>query len=153
MAPTHAPSPHDNKSEYEPPVRIQPLTPDEQLARDMVEGARKNGDPWLVQLGSDGSALSRPAPCFAWPTTPNFGRRTYDFDWTNEAACAGLTGLFFSDDKDDVAASAGICTGCPVVAHCAEWRDRVNPCHGVWSGERRRPKVYGTTPRPNPRTG
>jgi hypothetical protein len=32
-----------------------------------------------------------------------------------KAACSGLTGLFFSDDADDVVAAADICTGCSVV--------------------------------------
>lgn len=48
MAPTeaHPSSPHDAESEYElPPVHIQPLTDGEQLARNIVESARKNGEP------------------------------------------------------------------------------------------------------------
>jgi len=50
MAPTHAPSPYDRESEYEPPVRLQPLTEDEKLARDIVTSAKANGDP-LPPLG------------------------------------------------------------------------------------------------------
>ena len=55
-------------------------------------------------------------PYVVWPKAPNFGRRTHDLDWTTEAACAGLTGLFFSDDPDDAATAADICTCCAVVA-------------------------------------
>jgi hypothetical protein len=99
---------------------------------------------WRVQRGSAGSALSEAGPRTLWPTTPTFGRPARDLDWTGEAACGGLTGLFFSDDSDDVATAADVCTGCPVASVCAEWRDLVEPRYGVWSGERRRPRAYGT---------
>ena len=59
--------------------------------------------------------------------------------WWALAACADgtgdLTGLFFSEELQDIAAAKRICAECPVMAECLEGAlDRREPW-GVWGGQ------------------
>jgi WhiB family redox-sensing transcriptional regulator len=59
--------------------------------------------------------------------------------WWNDARCADgtgdLTGLFFSEELQDIAAAKRICAECPVMAECLEGAlDRREPW-GVWGGQ------------------
>ena len=58
-----------------------------------------------------------------------------DLGWMRDAACQGMTSLFFSDDPDDVAEAVEACASCLVMAQCVDWRDRTRPRHGVWAGQ------------------
>ncbi len=55
------------------------------------------------------------------------------------AACADgagqLTGLFFSDDLDDIGKAKRICATCPVMVSCLETAIAEGEQWGVWGGQ------------------
>ena len=62
-----------------------------------------------------------------------------DTNWWAQARCndgaGSLTGLFFSEELQDIAAAKRICALCPVLAECLEGAlDRREPW-GVWGGQ------------------
>jgi WhiB family transcriptional regulator, redox-sensing transcriptional regulator len=57
--------------------------------------------------------------------------------WRDEAACAGLEGVDFFPDAEDLAAIANakaVCAGCPVAAECLTWAIDTNQSEGIWGG-------------------
>ena len=60
-------------------------------------------------------------------------------DWWAEARCndgAGtLTGLFFSEELQDIAKAKQICALCPVMADCLEGAIERREPWGVWGGQ------------------
>lgn len=79
--------------------------------------------------------------------------------WMRDAACKGLTNLFFPHVGDGSTSKQAqtVCQGCPVNAECAEYGSR--EIYGVWAGttprqrrqpgrpaiSRRKPIEHGTT--------
>lgn len=53
-------------------------------------------------------------------------------DWADQAACKGLTELFFGETTADVRAAREVCKDCPVRPECGEYGAR-EP-FGVWAG-------------------
>lgn len=70
-----------------------------------------------------------------------FHRVLTDDRWMNEAACRGLTHLFFpapaerpqARERREVAAEV-VCAGCPVQDTCQDYA-RANHEYGFWGGE------------------
>lgn len=62
-----------------------------------------------------------------------------DRSWWAEATCAtggaGLTGLFFSDELQDIAAAKRLCAECPVMETCLEGAIARREPWGVWGGQ------------------
>lgn len=62
-----------------------------------------------------------------------------DRDWWSQARCNDLagtmTGLFFSDELQDIAKAKEICARCPVVAECLEGALERREPWGVWGGQ------------------
>jgi WhiB family redox-sensing transcriptional regulator len=60
-------------------------------------------------------------------------------DWWDDARCndgAGtMTGLFFSEELQDIAAAKRICALCPVMADCLEGAIERREPWGVWGGQ------------------
>ncbi len=60
-------------------------------------------------------------------------------DWWADARCndqAGtMTGLFFSEELQDIAAAKQICALCPVMAQCLEGALERREPWGVWGGQ------------------
>ncbi|HEY2812477.1 MAG TPA: WhiB family transcriptional regulator [Acidimicrobiales bacterium] len=60
-------------------------------------------------------------------------------DWWGGALCndlAGtLSGLFFSEELQDIAGAKAICAGCPVIAECLEGALERREPWGVWGGQ------------------
>ena len=57
--------------------------------------------------------------------------------WRDEAACRGLTDLFFNDKQDsphDTAAARAVCATCPVRVDCADYAADMGEVYGVWGG-------------------
>ena len=56
-----------------------------------------------------------------------------------DAACndlqGSLTGIFFSDELQDIAAAKGICATCPVMLECLEGAVARHEPWGVWGGQ------------------
>lgn len=66
---------------------------------------------------------------------------TTTIDWA-QARCAGppgggetLTGLFFSDEIQDIRAAKAICVLCPLAAACLDRAVERREPWGVWGGE------------------
>lgn len=55
-----------------------------------------------------------------------------DLSWHAQAACAGLTDLFYPHDSGDSARARAICRSCPVILDCA--RDHFDETYGIWFG-------------------
>lgn len=59
--------------------------------------------------------------------------------WWDQARCndgAGtMTGLFFSEELQDIAQAKAICTKCPVMTECLEGALRRREPWGVWGGQ------------------
>lgn len=56
--------------------------------------------------------------------------------WTRQAACHGLTALFFSAVPSDIKRAKAICATCPVFAPCAAAAEsEVIRDGGVWAGK------------------
>lgn len=59
--------------------------------------------------------------------------------WWSEARCndqaATLSGLFFSEELQDIAAAKRICALCPVIAECLEGALERREPWGVWGGQ------------------
>ena len=59
-------------------------------------------------------------------------------DWWSEARCndgAGtMSGLFFSEELQDIARAKQICAVCPVIADCLEGALERREPWGVWGG-------------------
>ena len=57
-----------------------------------------------------------------------------------DAACndlqGSLTGIFFSEELQDIAAAKGICATCPVMLDCLEGAVARHEPWGVWGGQR-----------------
>lgn len=55
------------------------------------------------------------------------------------AACndlqGSLTGVFFSEELQDIAAAKGICASCPVILECLEGAIERHEPWGVWGGQ------------------
>lgn len=62
-----------------------------------------------------------------------------DRTWWADAHCddgaATMSGLFFSEELQDIAAAKGICAGCPVLAQCLEGAIERREPWGVWGGQ------------------
>jgi WhiB family redox-sensing transcriptional regulator len=60
-------------------------------------------------------------------------------DWWADARCndqnATLTGMFFSDELQDIAKAKAICAQCPVLAQCLEGAIERREPWGVWGGQ------------------
>lgn len=71
-------------------------------------------------------------------------------DWMAKAACKGVTGMFYPEDKDrsNYTAAKKLCRACPVRSECAE--AGIDEVHGVWGGmsPRERARVRRGRPRP-----
>jgi WhiB family redox-sensing transcriptional regulator len=56
-----------------------------------------------------------------------------------DAACndlqGSLTGIFFSEELQDIAAAKGICASCPVMLECLEGAVARHEPWGVWGGQ------------------
>lgn len=69
------------------------------------------------------------------PDSPNAG----DTSWWADARCndaAGtMTGLFFSDELQDIARAKQICALCPVLVECLEGAVERREPWGVWGGQ------------------
>jgi len=59
--------------------------------------------------------------------------------WWEEARCrdgeASLSGVFFSEELQDIARAKAICAGCPVLAECLEGAIVRREPWGVWGGQ------------------
>lgn len=65
----------------------------------------------------------------AWP-------RPFDHAaWRKDAACIGLTDLFFPERGQNATKALKVCAGCPVKTQCGELADANYERHGVWGGE------------------
>lgn len=62
---------------------------------------------------------------------------------TEQAACAGLTDLFFPERGESTREAKAVCRACPVKAECLEWALDAGEKHGIWGGlsERERRRV------------
>lgn len=59
--------------------------------------------------------------------------------WTRQAACRGLTTLFFSDSAADQRQARAVCATCPVFDQCAQAvEDEPVRAGGVWAGKSQR---------------
>ena len=61
-----------------------------------------------------------------------------DVDWTLSRCRDGagsMTGLFFSEQLDDIAAAKAFCAGCPVKDDCLDGALTRREPWGVWGGE------------------
>lgn len=69
-------------------------------------------------------------------TTTQIGpTSTDDRTWAELAACAEVdTGLFFSDEFDDIAEAKRVCLACPVRARCLDAAVAGGEQYGVWGG-------------------
>ena len=60
-------------------------------------------------------------------------------DWWDEAQCrdgeASLSGVFFSEELQDIARAKSICAGCPVMTECLEGAMVRREPWGVWGGQ------------------
>src|SRR4051794_27294345 len=60
-------------------------------------------------------------------------------DWRDQARCADmagtLTGLFFSEELQDIARAKAICAKCPVMVPCLEGALARREPWGVWGGQ------------------
>ncbi|MFN0026244.1 MAG: WhiB family transcriptional regulator [Acidimicrobiales bacterium] len=60
-------------------------------------------------------------------------------DWWDQAVCrigdAGLSGLFFSEELQDIARAKSICAQCPALSHCLEGAIERREPWGVWGGQ------------------
>ncbi len=60
-------------------------------------------------------------------------------DWWADARCddaaGSLSGLFFSEELQDIAAAKRICALCPVMAECLEGAIERREPWGVWGGQ------------------
>ena len=60
-------------------------------------------------------------------------------DWWDQAACrdpdGSLSGLFFSDELQDIASAKTICATCPVLTPCLEGALERREPWGVWGGQ------------------
>jgi len=59
-----------------------------------------------------------------------------DMSWAQDAACRGLTHLFFPDHGDARTGSAAkaVCAGCPVRVECLTWALDNHEGIGIWGG-------------------
>lgn len=69
-----------------------------------------------------------------WPTIPHWPSLTHELDWMKDAACAGLSHLFFGEERADVHAAQTVCRSCPVREQCLAYAERARPSVGVWAG-------------------
>jgi hypothetical protein len=73
--------------------------------------------------------------------TDDLPRRTmhaFDLDrpeWTEHAACKGLTDLFYGDTTADVRAARAVCQTCPVQLDCLAYAREGRELFGVWGGQ------------------
>ncbi len=60
-------------------------------------------------------------------------------DWWDDAACrdgeASLSGVFFSEELQDIARAKSICAECPVMDECLEGAIVRREPWGVWGGQ------------------
>jgi hypothetical protein len=75
-----------------------------------------------------------------------FVRQFDKADWMADAACKGLTNLFFPEPGENPTAAREICAECPVAVECLEYAEANNERHGVWAGRspRARNVTHGT---------
>ncbi|MCU1455474.1 MAG: Transcription factor WhiB [Acidimicrobiales bacterium] len=73
---------------------------------------------------------------------PEDDNREFDEDdrsWWAAASCntgdAGLAGLFFSEEMQDIAAAKRICADCPALAPCLQGAMVRREPWGVWGGQ------------------
>jgi WhiB family redox-sensing transcriptional regulator len=63
-------------------------------------------------------------------------------DWHRQAACRGMTELFFPDDSDPADVAKAVCRRCPVRIPCLDYAIANGEKYGIWGGfserERRR---------------
>lgn len=57
-----------------------------------------------------------------------------DLEWMQSAACKGVTGMFYPEDRDrsNFTAAKKLCRSCPVRAECLE--AGMDEVYGVWGG-------------------
>ena len=65
--------------------------------------------------------------------------------WKSDAACQGLTTLFFSGDDSDVQRAKSICQGCKRKRECSalamSYHEAGEPLLGVWGGKTERERL------------
>jgi WhiB family redox-sensing transcriptional regulator len=63
----------------------------------------------------------------------------FDEEWWDEAQCrdgeASLSGVFFSEELQDIARAKAICAECPVMNECLEGAIVRREPWGVWGGQ------------------
>jgi hypothetical protein len=55
--------------------------------------------------------------------------------WVADAACRGLTTLFYSISTVDIAQAKKVCAGCPVIDECRQAAQERPTRFGVWGGQ------------------
>lgn len=55
--------------------------------------------------------------------------------WADQAACKGLTELFFGETTSDVRAARQVCNDCEVRTDCRDYARTGREAWGVWGGE------------------
>ena len=72
-------------------------------------------------------------------TNHNFEDELHGKAWRTQARCADgggtLTGLFFSEELQDIARAKAICAECPVMAPCLAGALARREPWGVWGGQ------------------
>ena len=65
--------------------------------------------------------------------------------WKSDAACQGLTTLFFSGEESDVIQAKNICRVCPAKRACSDlamsYHEAGEPLLGVWGGKTERERL------------
>lgn len=55
-------------------------------------------------------------------------------EWFSEAACRGMTDVFFPSDKEGLDLPQTICASCPVRDECLDYALNHHVDYGVWGG-------------------
>ena len=73
------------------------------------------------------------------PGSPAAGTFAAEVGWWADARCAdgagSMTGLFFSEELQDIARAKEICARCPVLVPCLEGAIERREPWGVWGGQ------------------
>ena len=99
----------------DPPIPSTDATPDPPTSTRA--GATQEGKPMLAPLSNE----------------------QFNEDWWDDAACrdgeASLSGVFFSEELQDIARAKAICAECPVMDECLEGAIVRREPWGVWGGQ------------------
>lgn len=94
--------------------------------------------PRAERLRGEGGRTGRPVTVQALVL-----ERDEDASWKANAACHGMTDVFFPSRGESIAEAREICRRCPVTRECLDYAMRHNEKFGVWSGtsERQRRRM------------